>query len=213
MEPSFTKVTNDGMARATPEQLETWKREAAECDAVSRAAYDEGKRAMDRLVALAKDAFGSKSRVPNYIDARRHESLYHRQGTGRWAATLETRLRDIAEQRKRDEARAAEKAKDAAAQTLIAEATLWLTAKGKVLGVDFTGAGAVERADEIAFSEEVDRMRAAGGPFSFSGEDYCESCDGWDGESHRCNCGNRRVSWTTGYGHSFKAPYVVAEAN
>jgi hypothetical protein len=30
--------------------------------------------------------------------------------------------------------------------------------------------------------------------------DYDEGtfCSGWDGESRRCDCGNRRVSWETG---------------
>lgn len=26
--------------------------------------------------------------------------------------------------------------------------------------------------------------------------DEGENCDGWDGNDHRCECGNRRVSWT-----------------
>ncbi len=24
---------------------------------------------------------------------------------------------------------------------------------------------------------------------------YCENCEGWDGRSHRCECGNRRMRW------------------
>lgn len=29
-------------------------------------------------------------------------------------------------------------------------------------------------------------------------EDGDDECGGWDGESRRCYCGNRRVSWETG---------------
>jgi len=46
---------------------------------------------------------------------------------------------------------------------------------------------------------------AAGGDDDFVGmncNDYLDDdameCGGWDGESRRCECGNRRVSWETG---------------
>jgi len=35
-------------------------------------------------------------------------------------------------------------------------------------------------------------------PIQFDGmncHDFDNGCDGWDGESRRCNCGNRRVYW------------------
>lgn len=31
----------------------------------------------------------------------------------------------------------------------------------------------------------------------FSGNNCDDPCAGWDGESRRCECGNRRVSWVT----------------
>jgi len=31
--------------------------------------------------------------------------------------------------------------------------------------------------------------------FDFRGDDKCDECDGWDGVSRRCECGNRRVDW------------------
>lgn len=31
--------------------------------------------------------------------------------------------------------------------------------------------------------------------YDFDGDDWCEDCRGWDGESGRCDCGNRRVTW------------------
>lgn len=36
----------------------------------------------------------------------------------------------------------------------------------------------------------------------FEGDWDCEGCFGWDGESRRCDCGNRRVYWQwTGYSY------------
>ncbi len=40
----------------------------------------------------------------------------------------------------------------------------------------------------------------------FSGDDNCEGCAGWDGASHRCECGNRRVSWE--YEGNFENGYI-----
>jgi hypothetical protein len=31
--------------------------------------------------------------------------------------------------------------------------------------------------------------------YSFDGDEWCEGCSGWDGESIRCDCGSRRVYW------------------
>ena len=47
---------------------------------------------------------------------------------------------------------------------------------------------------------EKAKQHAATNGVEFSGDDTCNDFDGgceWDGESRRCNCGNRRVSWTT----------------
>jgi alpha-galactosidase/6-phospho-beta-glucosidase family protein len=92
------------------------------------------------------------------------------------------------------------------------EAVIWLQEHGKKLGVDFSLEDAIHVANDLAADIERDRMKKSGGFHSFSGEDNCEGCHGWDGESHRCECGNRRVSWTTDTGHSFKSPYIYAEA-
>lgn len=52
-------------------------------------------------------------------------------------------------------------------------------------------------------AEAIDQaLEMSGGLVSFEGQncnDYLEEnepeCPGWDGESRRCMCGNRRVSW------------------
>ena len=47
------------------------------------------------------------------------------------------------------------------------------------------------------FNVAVAAAKPAVGEFvGFDGSDSCEDCRGWDGESRRCDCGNRRVYWT-----------------
>lgn len=46
--------------------------------------------------------------------------------------------------------------------------------------------------------EAITRAMPAPGEFiPFEGQncEYFGECEGWDGDSHRCQCGNRRVTW------------------
>lgn len=91
----------------------------------------------------------------------------------------------------------------------------FLQARGKVQGTDFINENAVDMANRIAFEEERDRKLediTLHGPISFDGQNCERPCNGWNGESRRCDCGNRRVYWTVGDGHSFLEPYVYGEA-
>lgn len=98
---------------------------------------------------------------------------------------------------------------------LAGEAIQYLLNLGKVLNTDFTTDNAVEIANNIAFELEIVRRKAAlketKSLTNFDGMN-CDDCPGWDGESRRCQCGNRRVSWSSGWGHSFKEPYIYGEA-
>ena len=91
-------------------------------------------------------------------------------------------------------------------------AAAWLMAKGKVLGADFTVGTALDVANDLAAEEEKARLIAAGRPIGFSGDDYCENCDGWVPGHHRCACGNRRVDFVTSDYHTFENVSVQAEA-
>ncbi len=99
---------------------------------------------------------------------------------------------------------------------LFAEAIIWLQSRGKVLGTDFTAENAIAVADEIAAGEEISKQKAIllGNDchINFDGQNCDEPCAGWDGNSRRCQCGNRRVCWSYGYGHSFKTPSIYGEA-
>lgn len=105
-----------------------------------------------------------------------------------------------------------EKKAKALSDPLLTEAVAYLSARGKVAGTDYELPNAVSVANDLAFEEEVAKRKASGGSFDFNGQNCDGPCEGWDGEDRRCQCGNRRVSWTTGYGHSFKTPSVEAEA-
>ena len=93
-------------------------------------------------------------------------------------------------------------------------AVAYLVANGKQAGADFGPDNAVEAADELAYLLEVEKavagLKANGGYTSFSGDDSCEDCEGWDGESRRCACGNRRVSWVSN--GDFESPSIYPEA-
>ena len=95
------------------------------------------------------------------------------------------------------------------------KAILWLIGKGKPYGIAFTAENAVALAEHIAYEEEVSRAQGPGNAsvwYDFEGKNCDEPCRGWNGVSHRCACGNRRVSWTQGMGHTFESPSVYAEA-
>ena len=124
------------------------------------------------------------------------------------------------ELKKRKAAEEEKKQKEIEAHNLIQDAVLWIQAHypDKKIGVDFDIVNAVSYANNLAFYAEVERIRSEMEWHEFAGfncydvSDDGESCAGWDGTSKRCQCGNRRVDWVEGYGHSFKEPYVYAEA-
>lgn len=127
--------------------------------------------------------------------------------------SMERRTKEAEEVKAKAESEKAEALKRAeAARQLENEAVIWLLARGKEIGKDFAVADAVAVANEIAYNEEIERKANADEMYSFGGDDYCEGCSGWDGKSHRCSCGNRRMSWVQGDSHTFKNPYIYAEA-
>jgi hypothetical protein len=47
--------------------------------------------------------------------------------------------------------------------------------------------------DEIYANLVAEKIRA-NTLYDFYGQN-CDDCPGWDGQSNRCECGNRRVAW------------------
>ncbi len=94
------------------------------------------------------------------------------------------------------------KAKAEAETTRLEAAIVYLTERGEKLGETFSLADAVSKANNLEFNSqrEAKIISMAGGCIPFDGmNDMCEEneCDGWDGISNRCSCGNRRVYWTS----------------
>jgi cysteinyl-tRNA synthetase len=55
--------------------------------------------------------------------------------------------------------------------------------------VKYITVNAINRAREIYVKQEGGYLE------DFDNRRYCEDCLGWDGESGRCECGNRRLKW------------------
>lgn len=91
-------------------------------------------------------------------------------------------------------------------------AAKYLADRGLIAGKDYDVSYVIETANETAREEAVKEAKPEDGDFiDFSGSDNCEGCAGWDGESHRCECGNRRVGWARD--GDFTNMTVYAEAN
>lgn len=191
-------------ASVTPEQLAAMKAEDHRIDEANAVIYRERLEKF-KLAEAILCALHPRERVSRYLK-RWEPNIAGRA----WPDSLDRAVEGA--KRKKE---ASERGSKAAAELIETKgkAIVWLQERGKVLGADFTVESAIEVANEIAFEEALAAKKAEGRLHSFSGEDSCENCGGWDGSSHRCECGNRRVSWTYGYGHNFLTPYVVAEAH
>ena len=59
------------------------------------------------------------------------------------------------------------------------------------------------------FEELIAAMLKENTWFDFYGNENCDDdCCGWDGQSRRCQCGNRRVDWAyDGFGQVYPEVY------
>jgi hypothetical protein len=89
------------------------------------------------------------------------------------------------------------------------QAVNWLIEHGHTLGQDFILDNAIDFADRIAFELAVEEKQKSKEYFDFDGHEDCsDSCQGWDGSSRRCECGNFRVDWEAGSSHTFDDPSI-----
>lgn len=206
--PACFSISRDKLAdTATAEDWSKWEAEAATYNAEVRKVNDAIRARAERFYAEAEALYGKGSRVVKYLRRQSLDLVYALDFTW-WKRETE---RIASEKRARQVAEEARQAN----LVLNAEAIVWLLARGKIFDIDFNGTNAIEKANDLAFEEEVNRREAEGGYIEFGGQDSCDGngCLGWDMKDRRCSCGNRRVSWTTGIGHSFKEPYIYAEAD
>jgi len=202
--PSWLKTNANDRLKWTDEDWVKAKAEHLECEEKNRAEYRARLAVKKEMMDMASLAYGNNSLVEKYLK---------KNDPPRWTSYIFDGAYDAWKKAKEEEAK---KVKDMetsrAMETLTAEAILYLQSHGKVLGTDFTIGTALNEANHIAFDLAIKDKVKEGVLHSFSGEDNCENCGGWDGVSRRCECGNRRVSWTQGWGFSFKNPDLEAEA-
>jgi len=199
-------------AKVTDDQVEEWRRDTEECYQHNQA--EVARRGGQRKAALnlLTTIYGKDSRQVKYFEKEKPSSppVYDSFEFTRWV------VRPREEARKKLIDAAKEQTRQTETKRLNQEAANWLLERGRKLGADFAYEDALETANDIAFYEEVARREEAGKAgewYEFEGHNCDGNCDGWDGYSHRCQCGNRRVSWQMGYEHSFKNPIVYAEAH
>lgn len=192
----------------TADDLARLEAEATECDRLNTEAHKDLCARWDSLLADARKFYGSrfayKGKAPKGLllspENQRNRVLWWRNDVERARKTADD-LR-LAEEYVRER------------EILKVRAVLWLHARGKEPGRDYAPDKALEAANNIAFAEECARRtdKAQKEPIEFSGQNCEGPCSGWDGESRRCECGNRRVSWSRDSLHTFEQPSISAEA-
>jgi hypothetical protein len=187
---------------------------------------DKAKSYLERFNELLKEAnkdfpvgitFGmskakiDKSKTPNEVYDRLYSasrSLYNTKST--------YEMRERMEKEKIEKERQAEllKQRELEKSSLVNDAIAYCLANGRTFGErGFTIDTAIQIANDIAFDKEVARKEEeiGDGHTGFSGMNCEDECAGWNPKHHRCECGNRRVSWTNDYSN-FKDMEIYAEA-
>ena len=203
--PSFANLDRARLLAATDAEIAAWTEEAKRCDEEALAPVRARAEKHKQILSLAPDVWTGDDLKKAEKWLRLHAPRYP---VNRWV----DRVRDIqrdAEEHRRKKAVDAVKVKEAEQH---ARAIAWLAVRGKVPGKDYPVEHAIEAANGIAMDEEIARRTADQAWHDFDGGTCEGPCAGWDGRSRQCDCGNNRVCWERGYGHSFENPYVYAGA-
>jgi hypothetical protein len=177
--------------------------------------YREVSEEWTNATKLASDCFGENSNVHKYLKNHRIPSIPFqdlwrvKNSVADWRRAEAQRLQDQ-KQAERELQRAEEQ------ERLTNEAIVYLQNKSFKLGTDFSISNAFEMANEIAHDDLVKTTVEAiknGGDYVELEYYICEGdgCKGWDGDSNRCDCGNRRLNWS--YEGNFKEPWIRPEAH
>lgn len=191
------------LASLSEERLTELRQEAEECEAENKADIADRRAKFAEMKRLCVEVFGKSHLVTRYLERQTtpHQHQYY-------VRDFDHRLQQEREKIQKEER---ERKLQAASMQYRTEAILWLQSKGKVLGTDFTLENASVEADNLAREEAINTRIAEASELQGRGEYHCDcqDCESWDGVSHRCNCGNRRVCWSVNGG--FKDPYVYGE--
>lgn len=203
-----------------PEQQETLLKFAQDADIQNAAAWEalrERWRALKaetaELLEYNRARTGPRDPLRAWFEkGPLDEPLSHHRT--QWSTIMRDRFRRLQEETEVKARKAKEAQKQQELSAMPARAVIFLIKHGKVAGVDFQAETAIEAANELTRALLLTRAMPKPGEFvSFNGDDDCEGCDGWDGESRRCECGNRRVYWeTSGDFEDFEAGRAYASA-
>lgn len=119
------------------------------------------------------------------------------------------------EKRKQEEElQATKKLAEEKKKELLNKAIVYCLENGRTFDDGLTIENALSVANEIAFEKEIQRREAEIGDnfIDFSGQNCEYECAGWTPESHRCQCGNRRVDWEVVYYSDFTDMTIYAQA-
>lgn len=188
--PECWRLGREQMLSGTPEDFARWRAEAApieERNAARQQARIEARREIERLIPLA---WPPKTDGHKMVTKAVEKSPIERRPG--FLTMLDDHEHDAIRRRTERAEKAALGAEQA--RKLLA-AGAYLGARGKLVGVDYAAADAIEAANEIAREEAIAKQKAKGGFVCFGGGDECRGCAGWDMQSRHCVCGRRRVYW------------------
>lgn len=220
--PSVPTDTMRKIAALTDEQVEEYRADMLKCTEANKATYDAALASYFEMCRIAEALYGEKSSTCKYLKRDDKRPQPCRYGYFDYNPVKEFEegfvasigwFRNAIERHEGQAARDAEAT--AAKNDQLQRAILFLTAHDKTISVDYTLDNAVYSAHELSVELEVEQRIAnlQGSFVEFNGDDSCENCRGWDGESPRCDCGNRRVSWVRSDYSTFEKPEVYADAH
>ena len=207
--PSWYVKYNDPKT-VTEKQLLEWEEENQKITKENIEVLEKRNSLCKELANLAEELEGKNSNLYKYIIKYRYS--YANDITYAFSRLKENIKAEKQKQEKKKEE------DDAASKNLelTIDAIKFLEERGKVKDKDFEVKNAIDIANNVAFQEEVARriksLEDSGDYIDFNGNICDGPCEGWDGRSRRCQCGNRRVSWEAGFGFTFKNLDIYAEA-
>jgi hypothetical protein len=173
----------------TDEDIQSTRDECAQVDAENTELHQKNHLALTEASKTIKAIMSTSYLLHKYLDKNLSCPYPTRELS---------RLDDLIYRIKKAKEEQQEKERDARIQKAEAEelekAIVWLLARNLTLGTHFTLENAVSIANDIRFEELVAEAQQADEYIYFNGQN-CDDCSGWDGISHRCDCGNRRVCW------------------
>jgi len=121
-------------------------------------------------------------------------------------STYESRERMERERADREKAEQQKKQLEAEKTQLVNQAIKYCLDNGRQFGDGLSVENAIQIANDIAFNKEVERREAEEGDdyIDFEGQNCEDPCEGWKPREHRCQCGNRRVSWEESWNADFR---------